>query len=337
MIFLGYSEPKKSSSVASAVENTQQPIQIEETAVDEVVATNVAASIAQSVNLPVANSVVNLAISTQAISEFAQTSASEVLKPQIIDSETSSRLVANYKVKSGDNITALAKKFNISVQTIKWANNLTSDSLIVGSTLKILPVDGIIYTIQSGDTAASLADKYGVDKTRLVLFNDLEVSGLKAGTQIVLPDAILPTEERPGYIAPQTAVNYFYGATGTGFGGRTWYISTGTGSCPTYAFGNCTCYSYNRRVQLGLPVGQHWGNAGSWAHYAAADGLQVSHTPSVGAIMVDPGHVAIVESILPSGDLSISEMNAYVSGGGFNIVSGRIVLAGNVGQYWYIK
>jgi len=29
-------------------------------------------------------------------------------------------------------------------------------------------------------------------------------------------------------------------------------------------------------------------------------------------------------------------MRAYVPGGGYNIVSGRIVISGNAGQYWYI-
>jgi surface antigen len=48
------------------------------------------------------------------------------------------------------------------------------------------------------------------------------------------------------------------------------------------------------------------------------------------------GHVAIVEKILPNNDLSISEMNAYVPGGGWNVVSGRIVSAAVAGQYLYI-
>lgn len=331
MIFVGYREPKVTDSVANAVEKS--PItEGEESLVDDVVATTVAASVAQSANLPIANSVSNLAITTKVISEFAQNDASEVVKPQIVDSENPNRSVTNYKVKSGDTIDSLAKKFGISVQTIKYANNLTDNGLIVDSTLKILPVDGVLYTVKSGDTVDSLAERYGVNKTRLILFNDLDVSGLKLGDQIILPEATLPTEERPGYVA----ANYYI-FTGAGFGGRTWHIGVGTGPCPTYAFGNCTCYAYSRRVQLGLPVGEQWGNAGSWWPKASADGLYVSHTPSVGAIMVDPGHVAIVEKVLPNGDLSISEMNAYVAGGGFNIVSGRIIPAGNVGQYWYVK
>jgi len=331
MIFVGYREPKVANSVASAVGKSQIS-KDDESLVDDVVASSVAAGVAQLTNLPIANSVSNLAITTRVISEFTQSDASEVVKPQIVDSEESNRSIINYKVKSGDTIDSLSKTFNVSTQTIKWANDLTGNDLIIGSTLKILPVDGVLYTVQSGDTVDSLAERYGVNKTRLVLFNDLDISGLKLGEQIILPEASLPTEERPGY----TAVNY-YMFTGAGFGGKTWHIGVGTGSCPTYAFGNCTCYAYSRRVQLGLPVGERWGNAGTWAYYAAAEGIHVSHTPSIGAIMVDPGHVAIVEKVLPNGDLSISEMNAYVSGGGFNIVSGRIVLAGNVGQYWYIR
>ena len=48
------------------------------------------------------------------------------------------------------------------------------------------------------------------------------------------------------------------------------------------------------------------------------------------------GHVAIVESISDNGDVSVSEMNAYVSGGGFNVVSGRKISAALAGQYLYI-
>ena len=44
-----------------------------------------------------------------------------------------------------------------------------------------------------------------------------------------------------------------------------------------------------------------------------------------------------VEEILPNGDLRLSEMNAYVSGGGFNIVSGRTLPASQVSNFAYIQ
>jgi surface antigen/LysM repeat protein len=334
IISIGYNEPQNSSMVVSAtkVSPLSEP---DQTSVDDVVATSVAASIAQTANLPIANNVSNLAISAKIESEFVQTDGINTTKPQIIEADTVNRSVINYTVTATDTIDTLASNFGISKQTIKWANNLTNDTLITGTELRILPVDGVTYTVESGDTIDSIASKYGVDKTRLVLYNDLEVSGLELGAKIILPSATLPDNERPGYVAP-VAITRYYAGTGTGFGGNTWNIGYGTGSCPSYGYGQCTCYSYARRVQLGLPVGTLWGNAGSWAQSARNAGLAVDGTPSVGAIIQDWGHVAIVESISPNGDLSISEMNAYVSGGGWNIVSGRIVHAGNVGQYLYI-
>jgi len=340
MVFIGYHQPQDSSVVANAT-NVNTSNKIIQTSVDDVVATDVAANVAMVANLPVAKSVANMAVSAQTKSEFSQPDSSGTVKPQLIGSDTTNRSVISYTAKAGDTVPILAAQFKISNETIKWANNLTSDALPAGSVLRILPVDGVLYAVKDGDTIDSLVTKYGVDKNRLILYNDLEVSGLAPNTSIILPSAVLPGNERPGYVAPYVAPantntnNYFYAGTGTGFGGKTWRIGVGTAEGP-YAHGNCTLYAYNRRMQLGLPIGGDWGNAGSWAQGARNDGLLVNNSPSAGAVMQEWGHVAIVESVLPDGSLSISEMNAYVSGGGYNIVSGRIVPAGNVGQYLFI-
>lgn len=336
IISLGYHQPQNSSSIANAA-NVNPLTSVNTTSVDAVVAAGVASNVAQVTNLPIATSVANLAVSAQSQSVFAESDSISATKPQIIGSAVTNRSVIVYTVLAGDNVNSLAAKYGISSDTIKWANNLTTDNLVVGSTLQILPINGVLYTVKAGDTVDSIATKYVVDKTRLVVYNDLDVSGLTVGSKIILPNATLPTNERPGYVAPVAAVTYYAGL-GTGFGGNTWRISVGTPDGP-YAHGNCTLYAYNRRIQLGLPVGSNWGNAVSWAASARQDGLVVNNTPSVGAIMQNGGylgHVAIVESIAANGDLSISEMNAYVSGGGYNIVSGRNVPAGNVSQYLFI-
>lgn len=337
MVFIGYREPQDASVVANA-SNINSSNKIDQTSVDDVVATSVAASVAQAANLPIATSVSNLAISAQSKSDYAQADTLSATKPQLIGSGTTNRSVISYTTVEGDTVDTLAAKYNISKETIKWANNLTSDTVEVGKELKILPIDGVLYTVKAGDTVDSIATKYKVDKTRLVLYNDLDISGLTSNNSVILPSAVLPNNERPGYVAPVMNTMYYAG-TGTGFGGNTWRIGVGGSSNQYYAFGNCTAYAYTRRVQLGLPVGQHWGNASSWAYGARRDGLSVNNSPSIGAIMQNGGgygHVAIVESFLSNGDISISEMNAYVSGGGFNIVSGRIIPAGNIGQYLYI-
>jgi surface antigen/LysM repeat protein len=334
VVFIGYRQPQKTTELAN-VSNVNSISQIDQTSVDNVIATDVASNVAKAANLPIATSVANMAISAQTKSEFSQPDSLGTTKPQLIGADITNRSIVNHTALAGDTVDILAAKYNVSKETIKWANNLTSDALPAGSVVKILPVDGVLYTVKATDTVDSIAAKYAVDKNRLVLYNDLEVSGLAADTSIILPSATLPGEERPGYVAP---VNY-YAFTGTGFGGKTWNISYGSGSCPTYGYGYCTCYAYSRRVQLGLGVGSHWGDASSWAPNASREGYIVDRSPSVGSIIQNgggAGHVAIVEAILPNGDLSISEMNAHVFGGGWNIVSGRIVPASNISQYNYI-
>jgi hypothetical protein len=75
----------------------------------------------------------------------------------------------------------------------------------------------------------------------------------------------------------------------------------------TYEPLNCTWYVASR-----IHVPETWGNANTWALYAAQDGYTVSDTPIVGAIAQSSagyyGHVAIVEAV-GAGVVFVSEMN----------------------------
>lgn len=317
MVFVGYSGTQNSSIVANNV-NVSNPTN--QASVDNVVATGIAADVAQAVGLPITPNVVNLAISAQIESDFAQSINTNEAKPQIIVSGNTNRSVISYTVKVGEDVNTLAAKFGISADTIKWANNLSYNSVAVGTVLKILPVNGVLYKVKTSDTIDSIASHYGVDKARIILYNDLDVSGLVPNATIILPNAVLPTSERPGYVTP-ARVNYYFRA---GSVGNTYYI------------GNCTWYAYERRAQLGNPVGSFWGNARTWAVAAAGSGYLVNNTPKVGAVLVDKsgwyGHVAIVERIASNGDITVSEMN-YV---GFNIISNRTISAGQAALYRYV-
>lgn len=92
-----------------------------------------------------------------------------------------------------------------------------------------------------------------------------------------------------------------------------------------YAANNCTWWAYERRHQLGLPVGSFFGNGAQWAASAAAMGYWVDNTPRmIGDIMVFQGgqagslwgygHVAIVEEIYPDGSVRVSEMGSGFPG-----------------------
>ena len=339
VVAVGYHAPQETSGVANASPVTTNS-HTQTVTVDQVIATNVAANLAETTNLSVAPNVLESAVSAQSQSAFSQPDAAVIMKPQILQPGAENRAITSYTVKDGDTADSVAAQYGLKTDTIKWANNLTSSRLTVGTTLTILPTDGTVYTVKAGDTLQSISDKYSVDQTRVILYNDLnDASSVTAGLKLILPGANLPTNERPGYTTPVVATTAFFTGYSSGFDGNTWHIGNGTPGYPgnTYAYGNCTRYAYDRRIDLGLPVGsRNWGDAGSWAANARSDGFVVNHTPGIGAIMQDSGHVAIVENILPNGDLSISEMNAYVRGGGWNVVSGRIVQAAYVAQYAYI-
>ncbi|WP_232736028.1 CHAP domain-containing protein [Candidatus Minimicrobia vallesae] len=93
-----------------------------------------------------------------------------------------------------------------------------------------------------------------------------------------------------------------------------------------YAAGNCTWYAYERRLQLGRPIGSFWGNANTWATSARAAGFVVNNTPAPGAIFQTVwggygyGHVGIVERV-DGGVVYVCDMN-YA---GYGIISSRIV------------
>ncbi len=83
-----------------------------------------------------------------------------------------------------------------------------------------------------------------------------------------------------------------------------------------YDYGYCTYWVALRRIQIGEPIPNSWGNAITWAIRAERDGYLVDHTPAFGSIMQDPnapggeGHVAFVEHVNQiTGYWTISEMN----------------------------
>lgn len=289
-------------------------------------ATNIAASVAQAADLAVAPNVAELAVSTRARNEFQSTAsdASTISKPAIVQLSSASRNIMSYEVVSGDTVASIAKQFGISENTIRWANDLKADDAVKeGSSLSILPVDGITYAVRDGDTIAKIASRYKADKSVIVSYNDLELNGISKGLKIIIPSGTLPVEERPGYSAPSNYGSIFRAGS---VGNR-------------YAFGNCTWYAYEQRLAIGKPVGSFWGNAKTWDDAARSQGYSVNNKPQFGDVMVEEfgyyGHVAFVKQVKANGDIVLSEMNNYAYGG-FNIVTERTLTAGQAALYQFI-
>jgi LysM repeat protein len=91
-----------------------------------------------------------------------------------------------YTVKSGDTLWKIANAHQTSVDAIKKANNLTSNSLTVGQLL-LLPTEGTsintngTYTVKSGDSLWKIANQYNMTVASLKQLNNLTSDALQIG------------------------------------------------------------------------------------------------------------------------------------------------------------
>ena len=109
----------------------------------------------------------------------------------IKDRKASPDQISIYVVRKGDSISEIAKMFDVSVNTIIWANSLSSgESITPGQILVILPVSGIQYTVKKGDTIKGIAKKLNGDITEILQYNGLTINdSLTEGQTIIIPNA----------------------------------------------------------------------------------------------------------------------------------------------------
>jgi LysM repeat protein len=123
------------------------------------------------------------------------------LSPQVlgalvgIDSLPDSRKsIVEYVVESGDTLSSISQYFNISMNSLLWANNMTEKSILtIGKTLVVPPVSGVIYHVQNGDTISKIAQTYKADIDDIIAFNDLTSEGdIFLGDILMIPDGTMP-------------------------------------------------------------------------------------------------------------------------------------------------
>ena len=115
-------------------------------------------------------------------------SVGQVLKLPTTSSETSSSNTVDYTVKSGDSLYKIANQYNVTVDAIKRANNLTTNTLQIGQVLRI-PLGTsreTTYTVKSGDSLYSIAKKYNTTVNRLKELNNLSSNLLNIGQILIV-------------------------------------------------------------------------------------------------------------------------------------------------------
>jgi len=223
-----------------------------------------------------------------------------------IEPETRETII-EYIVEEGDSLWSIADKFNISVDTIIWANEMRGTTIRYGQKLVILPISGILHIVKEKDTISEIAEKYNIEKEKILDFNNIsDEESLFIGQSIVVPGGIKQNLRPVTRIANLDITNLTPNQVRTKFSTNNYW-----GQSHAFPFGQCTWWVAQKR-----PIGR-WGHAKSWLNNAQRDGFEVCRgnhcQPQNGAIIVvkgDPifGHVAYVEEVRGN-SIIFSEMN----------------------------
>jgi surface antigen len=229
-------------------------------------------------------------------------------KQPVMSAGAPSRDILTYTVKDGDTISSLSAKFNITSDTIKWANSITDENSIKpGSKLIILPVSGILYAGTGSDDIGELASRFQSNAALIDSFNSLDGKSPAEGQNIVLPDGV-----KPSVVAPVARVAAT--ATSSAKSGPAISYSLRASAGNNYSYGYCTWYVANRRY-----VASSLGNASQWPYNAPRAGMTVGNNPVAGSAGVTKSgnHVVYIERV-DGGTVYYSEMNGPAGWGRVN-------------------
>ena len=104
-----------------------------------------------------------------------------------------------YVVQKGDNLSNIAKKFNVTVAELQDWNKLTTKSISLGASLQVVknpihneviaePVErkDIAYSVQKGDNLGSIAKKFGASVEDLKQWNNLTSNAIAIGNSLIV-------------------------------------------------------------------------------------------------------------------------------------------------------
>lgn len=107
---------------------------------------------------------------------------------------------ATYRVRRGDTLSGIARRYNTTVSQVKKLNDLRSDRVYIGQTLVVrerenreayLPRESTVaeaglYRVKSGDTLYSIGRRHGLSTRELIQINNLKSSTIRVGQQLRL-------------------------------------------------------------------------------------------------------------------------------------------------------
>lgn len=115
------------------------------------------------------------------INKIAQGHANGIIKAFGLKKKTNSKPkpsasgVTTYKIKTGDTLSSIAKKFDTTIEAIRELNNIKNPNMIyAGDTIKIPSQKPVYHTVKRGDTVSALAIQYGSTQSQIKSWNNLK-------------------------------------------------------------------------------------------------------------------------------------------------------------------
>lgn len=122
-----------------------------------------------------------------------------------------------HTVQTGETLFSIARQYDLAVGDLRRWNELESDNLSVGQTIRIAPPradNQITHTVEPGETLFSVSRRYSVTIAEIQQWNDLESTNLSLGQELTifrpddstsieepqLTEAEIPVEERESII-----------------------------------------------------------------------------------------------------------------------------------------
>lgn len=135
---------------------------------------------------------------------------------EIAESGFRSGEIRVYTVKPEDTASEIAEMFGVSVNTIYWANDISSSNDIhPGDTLVILPISGVQHEVEEGESLASIVKKYGGDLEEVIDYNQLaSADDIAVGDELVIPGGEIKRVAPAGASASPTKISGNIAAAG---------------------------------------------------------------------------------------------------------------------------
>ncbi|QLC66880.1 LysM peptidoglycan-binding domain-containing protein [Flavobacterium sp. LPB0248] len=174
------------------------------------------------------------ATSSRLAVKYAPKAKPAVAKPAAVESGD----FEFYKVRKGDNLGAIASKYNVSISELKKWNNLKTNAVAIGRSLKIkseeeVPVKttpiidrkeeaiasadeknkstavDMDYVVVAGDNLGSIAKKFGTTIAELKELNNLTSNNIGLGKTLIISKAAIVIEEPVSTAIASNSVDSF--------------------------------------------------------------------------------------------------------------------------------